>query len=642
MHSLKEQRLRAFQRHILHIESNLNRLQQQSVRWSWARGVSFLAAIILSSLALFSVGAWLFWLCLFSLGALFIGCIIVHGRYEQSIVRHTLWRQIQQEQMARMQLNWSAIPPATYAAPDYTHPFEADLDLVGERSLHRLMDVAATAEGCAKLRGWLNHVEPDRDAVLQRQQLVREWLPLVRLRTKLMMHGRLAAAAVARQRGGASPLESAPQTPPKWQTSQLLSWFTQEAADGAALYRWLLLLGALAGVNALLFLLSWLADAPTFWLYTFGVYVLLSLYAGARAASSGGEKDLFRQAAQLQEMLTRLTDVFQQIETFSFHRTPNLAALCEPITQAAQRPSRYLRQLAWITSATAVRGNPFIGLALNALVPWDIYFAWRLLQCKTGMGHHMPRWLAVWHELEALNGLANLGYLNPHYAFPTLGETPLAAGTPLLQVQKMAHPLLPDVGATVPKVRNDFAFDHLGKLVIITGSNMAGKSTFLKALGVNLALTFAGGAVDATALHTIPLRIFTCIKVSDSVTNGISYFYAEVQRLKALLDALQAPHALPLFFAIDEIFRGTNNRERLQGSQAYARALTNQNGIGFISTHDLELVKLAADNPLISNVHFRDDVDGERMIFDYRLHAGPSPTTNALKIMQAAGLPISH
>ena len=206
----------------------------------------------------------------------------------------------------------------------------------------------------------------------------------------------------------------------------------------------------------------------------------------------------------------------------------------------------------------------------------------------------------------------------------------------------MAHPLLPDVGATVPKVRNDFAFDHLGKLVIITGSNMAGKSTFLKALGVNLALTFAGGAVDATALHTIPLRIFTCIKVSDSVTNGISYFYAEVQRLKALLDALQAPHALPLFFAIDEIFRGTNNRERLQGSQAYARALTNQNGIGFISTHDLELVKLAADNPLIANVHFRDDVDGERMIFDYRLHAGPSPTTNALKIMQAAGLPISY
>lgn len=640
MHHEKERRLHALQRHILHIKANLNRLQQQSGRWSWARGVSFLAAIGLSSLALFSVGAWLFWLCLLGLGALFVGCVMVHGRYEQSSARHQLWQQIKREQIARMTLEWSAMPPARHAAPDYAHPFEADLDLVGDRALHRLIDVAATAEGSARLRGWLNDIEPDRNRILQRQQLVHEWRPLARLRTKLMLHGRLAAAAVAAQTSAGSPLESTSATPPKWETAQLLAWFTQDA-DGAVLYRWLIILGALAGINALLFLLDWLAGAPPLWLYTFGVYVLLSLYAGTMAAHSGSEKDVFRQAAQLKEILARLTEVFRQIETFSFRGAPHLAALCRPITQAEQRPSRYLRQLAWITSGTGVRGNPFIGLALNAIVPWDIYFAWRLAQCKTAMGHHMPHWLDVWHELEALNGLANLGYLNPHYTFPTLLETPYGESGALLNVAQMAHPLLPDVGAATPKVRNDFAFDQLGKLVIITGSNMAGKSTFIKALGVNLALAFAGGPVDAAALQTVSFRIFTCIKVSDSVTNGISYFYAEVQRLKALLDALQAPHPLPLFFAIDEIFRGTNNRERLQGSQAYARALTNKNGIGFISTHDLELVKLADDNPLIANVHFRDDVDGERMIFDYRLHPGPCPTTNALKIMRAAGLPIA-
>ncbi|MEZ4662988.1 MAG: hypothetical protein R2911_36025 [Caldilineaceae bacterium] len=640
IHNPKERRLRSLQRHILHVEANLNRLQQQSVRWSWARGISFLAAIGVSSLALFSVGAWLFWLCLLGLGALFVGCVVVHGRYEQSMARHALWRQIKLEQIARMKLDWSAMPPASYAAPDYAHPFEADLDLVGERSLHRLMDVAATAEGSARLRAWLNDIEPNRDRILQRQQLVREWRPLARLRTKLMLHGRLAAAAVTAQTRTGSPLETASATPPKWQTAQLLAWFTQDA-DGPALRRWLFVLGALAGVNALLFLLDWLAGAPPLWLYTFGVYVLLSLYAGTMAAHSGSEKDVFRQAAQLKEILARLTEVFRQIEKFSFRGAPHLAALCQPITQTEQRPSRYLRQLAWITSATGVRGNPFIGLALNAIAPWDIYFAWRLAQCKVDMAHHMPHWLEVWHELEALNGLANLGYLNPHYAFPTLLEKPHAKSNVLLNVAQMAHPLLPDVDAAPPKVRNDFTFDQLGKLVIITGSNMAGKSTFIKALGVNLALAFAGGPVDAAALQAVPFRIFTCIKVSDSVTNRISYFYAEVQRLKALLDALQAAHPLPLFFAIDEIFRGTNNRERLQGSQTYAQALTNQNGVGFISTHDLELVKLADDNPLIANVHFRDDVDGARMIFDYRLHPGPCPTTNALKIMQAAGLPIS-
>ena len=169
---------------------------------------------------------------------------------------------------------------------------------------------------------------------------------------------------------------------------------------------------------------------------------------------------------------------------------------------------------------------------------------------------------------------------------------------------------------------------------------MSGKSTLLKALGVNLALAYAGGVVDAQALTTLRFRLFTCIKVSDSVTDGISYFYAEVQRLKALLDALAAPTELPLFFAIDEIFRGTNNRERLIGSRAYIRALVGQRGIGLISTHDLELVKLEEEVAGVTNYHFRDEIVEGRMEFDYQLRLGPSPTTNALRIMALEGLPV--
>ncbi|MCA9997375.1 MAG: hypothetical protein KDE56_16565, partial [Anaerolineales bacterium] len=188
------------------------------------------------------------------------------------------------------------------------------------------------------------------------------------------------------------------------------------------------------------------------------------------------------------------------------------------------------------------------------------------------------------------------------------------------------------------RVGNDFRVEKVGQLFILTGSNMSGKSSFLRTLGVNLCLAYAGGPVLAVSFTTALFRPFAAIRVTDSVVDGFSYFYAEVRRLRALLDALQTPNALPLFFLIDEIFRGTNNRERLIGSRAYIQAIAGQNGVGLIATHDLELVQLADEMPDIANLHFRDEVVAGQMVFDYTLRPGPSPTTNALKIMRLAGL----
>jgi DNA mismatch repair ATPase MutS len=235
--------------------------------------------------------------------------------------------------------------------------------------------------------------------------------------------------------------------------------------------------------------------------------------------------------------------------------------------------------------------------------------------------------------LETVSALAGYGWLNPQSTFPTFHAD---KSVPVFVGQGIGHPLLPDER----KVRNDFTINHLGEVAILTGSNMSGKSTLLKALGVNLALAYAGGVVDVQALHTLRFRLFTCIKVSDSVMDGISYFYAEVQRLRALLNDLADDQDLPLFFAVDEIFRGTNNRERLIGSRAYIRALVGQRGVGLISTHDLELIRLEDEVAGVTNYHFRDDVIKGRMVFDYRLRRGPSPTTNALRIMALEGLPV--
>jgi DNA mismatch repair ATPase MutS len=228
--------------------------------------------------------------------------------------------------------------------------------------------------------------------------------------------------------------------------------------------------------------------------------------------------------------------------------------------------------------------------------------------------------------------LAGFAAVNPEYTFPQIGPDAPAA----LQAEGLGHPLLPPER----KVCNDFSVKELGELAVITGSNMAGKSTFIKTIGINLCLAYAGGPVNARGFRFRPLRLHTCIQISDSIPDGFSYFYAEVKCLKRLLERLEADDSLPLLYLIDEIFRGTNNRERLIGSRAYVQALIGARGVGVLATHDLELTSLEQISSLVSNFHFRDHVEDGKLVFDYTLRPGPSPTTNALKIMRMEGLPV--
>jgi DNA mismatch repair ATPase MutS len=275
-------------------------------------------------------------------------------------------------------------------------------------------------------------------------------------------------------------------------------------------------------------------------------------------------------------------------------------------------------------------------LILNALLPWNLHVARRLNRYKGEIDRSLPQWLEVWFELEALGSLAGFAYLNPENAFPEIIAATEAQV--IFEANALGHPLIP----YPERVCNDFSLAGPGSIDLITGSNMSGKSTFLRTVGVNLRLAYAGGPVNATACRLSLLRLFSCLNVSDSVTDGISYFYAEVKRLRALLDELDQDASCPLLYLIDEIFRGTNNRERYLGSQAYIRALAGKSGMGLIATHDLELVKLADELPQLKNYHFRETVANGRMLFDYRLRPGPCPTTNALKIMELEGLPVRH
>lgn len=608
----KESRLHALDHQIRQLQQRLVRLHRASTRYSWIRFGIFFASLLAAGLSLYFVGVWLSAVCLLVGGGLFGLAVYVHRRLNQSIRRHQIWSQIKSAHVARATMDWEAIPATFYHRPDADHPFEVDLDLVGQRSVHRLMDVAVSYEGSQRLRDWLTAPIPDLQQTRWRQQLVRELVPLHLFRDKLALN---ATVAMGSKRA--------------WRSNQLLEWLERDLSS-LSLRRWLILFGALAVLNAGLFVANRLGLLPPWWQITWALYLSLWLIRSRFIDT------VWDEAMALEGALRQLQAVFRQLETFSYRNTPHLKAFCEPFLDRGHRPSRYVARITSIVAAMGFRANPVLRFVLNAVVPWDFFFAYRLSQTRASMAQHAPAWMDGWFNLEALSSLANLSYLNPGYTFADILEREREGPPKVFQAKGLGHPLLPDG----EKICNDFVVSKLGQVTLITGSNMAGKSVFLKTVGANLALAYAGGPVNAQGLQTLLFRLFTCMGISDSVTGGISYFYAEVKRLKALLAELEGEHSLPLLFCIDEIFRGTNNRERLIGSREYVRTLAGKHGLGLIATHDLELARLADEVQQVVNYHFRDHVVGGRMAFDYTLHPGPCPTTNALKIMQLEGLPV--
>lgn len=606
----KEARRHALTRQIARLDGRLAALRRTSDALARWRLGSFLAAVGLSAYSLLTWGIWA-WVGVTAVAILpFILFVRAHRSIEEAVGRHDIWRRIKQTHVARMSLDWSQIPAASPVSPRLDHPFALDLDLVGDHSLLQLLDTAVSLEGSQRLSGWLLDTNPQLIHIAARQPLVAELAAMPRFRDKLALYATLATADDGE----------------KWPGQRILAWL-ESRAEARSVRPALWVLSGLAVVNLGLLALNLAGVLPVLWPYSWLVYALIY------AARSRDIPAVFEDAYFLEKNLRRLGTVFGFLETYRYGRRTQVAALCAPFLAARERPSAHLRAVTKVLTLAGLRQNPFLWLWLNALMPWDLFVADRLDACRRALRTRLPGWLDRWFELEALNSLATFAYLNPETSYPDIRVD----GGPLLAVTAVGHPLIGHPG----RVCNDFRIAHLGDIAIITGSNMAGKSSFLRTLGVNLVLAYAGGPVVAQSFAAQLFRLYTSIRVNDSVTDGFSYFYAEVRRLQGLLAALEEADERPLFFLIDEIFRGTNNRERLIGSQSFVQALVGGRGVGLIATHDLELVKLADENTAVSNFHFRDDVVDGQMVFDFRLRPGPCPTTNALKIMRLAGLPVN-
>lgn len=610
--SSKETRLRVLTRHIERLEREIQNLQEIDQRYFWVRLAVLVAGAPGTFLAYQTRQSYILLLVVLFFVAIFSVVVYLNRRVKYSLLRFGLSRDYFTGQVARIELDWKNIPPAPFSPPDAQHPFSTDLDLTGAQSLHHLLNTAVSNGGSKKLQQWLLKSAPVLDEVNDRQAAVKELRSLPGFRSRLVLSSSLVSTG-----------DEAP-----WDGEQLVDWLQQKVEPGSLLLL-LLLLGALAAVNILLFVLFTINLIPAFWMISLAIYAAVYLFTYRNM------DEVFGQAHHLSTTLERFRAVLIFLEHYRYRQGSYLSRFCQPFWEADRRPSSYLRRIAVIASASSISGNPVVWLLVNVFVPWDVFFAYQLQRYKALMGSILPTWLDAWYQLEALNSLANFSYLNPDYVFPQVFTDNRGKCFDGLSI---GHPLIPEN----VKVCNDFALHQLGEVVIITGSNMSGKSTFLRTIGINLCLAYAGAPVNAKHFAIRLFRLFSVIQVTDSLADGISYFYAEVRRLKALSDALEVESETPLFFLIDEIFRGTNNRERQIGGRSYVKMLVEGHGTGLVATHDLELVNIADQVPNVINYHFQEQVTQGRMIFDYRLRKGPSKTTNALEIMRMEGLPVDQ
>jgi hypothetical protein len=542
--------------------------------------------------------------------ALFIAVAAYHNRVETRIHRLRQWKQIKLAQLARITLDWAAIPPRPGEAPT-SHPYAIDLDLFGTHSLAHLLDTTVSDHGRERLHGWLLNQPPPPSQWETRQSLVKELAPRSLFRDRLTLEAKLTGEQEINGKRLAAVLEH-PTGLPNLNVLLVIQSLLACTTIGLA--------------SATLF-----SQLPGYWMFSFAAYALIYFM------TDQGE-ELLEHAVGLHHETERLAIVLGYLERQARRQSTALASVCANLLGGAS-PTLHLKQAALTLHAISIKAHPLVHLAVNALCPWDLWFTRQLIHAQREIKNALPQWLNCLAEVEAASALATFAYLHPSYAWPTpIISTGEQNGTAaVLQATQLGHPLLP----AKSRITNNVGLTGLGSIHLITGSNMSGKSTFLRTIGINLCLAQAGGPVCAQSFTWTWSRLACCIRVDDSLDAGLSFFYAEVKRLKTILDATKERAAPPVLFLIDEIFKGTNNRERLIGSRAYITALSQGHGFGLVSTHDLELADLEQAIPGLINAHFQETVAADALEFDYRLRPGPCPTTNALRIMELEGLPIS-
>lgn len=473
-----------------------------------------------------------------------------------------------------------------------------DLGLTGSHSLWTLLDETFSEGGQYKLLQWLSTKPLDKSILQSRQQAIQG------LRSQAWFYTRLGIDANTDELN--------------LSTLQIQDFLKEPFV--AANFSKVLLVNLLAWLVTATLVLGAALMQVSLPSYLLLVFPLVSL------SSLGTVGSAFLKGVGLSHHLSALVPIFTAIEKRARYHE-ELRRLCSRIVE--ESPSRATRKLDFILGFLGTQTNPILHLVINTFVPWTVVAAYFLERHRKKIVHGFGHCLEELAELEVIGSLVIFDKYQTQ-TYPQYSEQLQ------LECRQIFHPLLDRTRA----VANDFSFAAQKSLGLLTGSNMSGKSTFLRTIGINQILANMGAPVFAENFVTRPVQVETCIEVSDSLRDGYSYFYAEVRRLRDILQS--AARQEKVLYLIDEIFRGTNNRERQIGSRAVIQTLAQEKqALGFISTHDLELTSLESTNPSLVNLHFKEDIDADgKMIFSYQLKHGPCPTTNALRIMAAEGIKV--
>jgi len=500
--------------------------------------------------------------------------------------------------LARLEHRWAGTGEPGDGFADATHPYAGDLDVFGRGSLFEYLNTARTHAGEATLAEWLR--TPAVPAVVRaRQAAVAELRPRLDLREDLAVLGadvRFGVGPAALAAWGTAP----PMLPVAW---------ARPAAFGAV---------AATAVALLGWQLGWSGPLP--FVVTLAAEGALGLALRHRVlhvihAVERPTRDL----ALLSELLGRL-----EAERFT---APRLVELRGHLDVAGEPPSRQIARLRRSVELLDARRNQLFA-PIAALLLWGTQCALAIEAWRQRSGPAIGTWLAAVGELEALGALAGYSAEHPDDPFPEILDTGRR-----FDGEAVGHPLLPDAAS----VRNDVRLDADLQLLIVSGSNMSGKSTLLRTVGTNTVLALAGAPVRARRVTVSPLAVGASMRVVDSLQTGASHFYAEITRLRRLLDL--TGDSLPVLFLLDEILHGTNSHDRRIGAEAVVRELVERGAIGLVTTHDLALARIAdALAPRAANVHFQDHLEDGRMVFDYRMQPGVVTKSNALELMRAVGL----
>lgn len=481
------------------------------------------------------------------------------------------------------------------------HPYAGDLDIFGRASLYQYINRTHSQQGNQLLADWL--LAPASAAVIHaRQKAALELMQQTNWRQELQAHGSSSTITIATEKKMEEWLKEGNQFIDKkiW---HLICFIFPMIATGT--------------------LIGFMLDVITYQRFLQALFVFtLIAFAITRMIVP-----LYRKLNKITGQMEVLSNSIACIEQAEF-KDPLLVELKYQFHSGSNKASQQILQLKNIFNRFDYRLNPVVFIPLNIFLLWDLQQVLQLEKWKQKNNQQINHWFHSLAQLEALNSIATLAFNHPHWSFPIL-----KTDEPTFVAEQLGHPLIDEQ----KNVLNDFSTTGKEQINLITGSNMAGKSTFLRSIGVNMVLAGMGAPVCAKKLTVTPLKVMSSMRIKDNLEESTSTFYAELKKLKQIIDAVNNNEAV--FILLDEILRGTNSNDRHTGSKALIKQLLHHKATGILATHDLELANLAHEFPAsIHNYHFDVQVNADELFFDYKLKRGICQSMNASILMKKIGI----